>query len=451
MLRAVLLLPLALPLAAQAPPVSAFVEELEASTLAIPIRVELGPLFKQVNVQVPLSPPNVETWAEIKGKPLTYYRFNMIREPLILRVRGPQVSVYVVGNYGMDMGVRTLGNHYSVLGSCGRAPEAPRRVAIELNTEIGILPTWGVELRNTAFEVTPLSTCEVTFLGLDITDQVAAGMKENITAGAELLTRLVRENALVRQKAQEAWAQFSQPIEIQPDLYLLLQPERIRLAPLVTQGRTLIITPEIEARPLLVLGERPTVVPRPLPDLEVNAAPKPGFRVRVEANLSYTHASQQMAAQVVGKTFETEKGRFEVTSATVQGEGGRALVDIGLKGRITGKVRLSGKPLLDPKTNALRLADLDFVLESQSLMAKLGDWLYHSDLRRLLTEQAHFLMDQQFQSLREMVQAALNRPLAPNLKLSGTLRDLKVATVTTGPTGFISQAYLEGEMQVEMK
>ena len=114
----------ALSLVAQVPPTpapasaSAFVEELEPSTLALPIRVNLDALLKQVEAQAPLSPPNVETWAEIKGKPRTYFRFNLIREPLSLRVKDSQVSLRVVANFGMDVGLRTLGNHYTVMGSC---------------------------------------------------------------------------------------------------------------------------------------------------------------------------------------------------------------------------------------------------------------------------------------------------------------------------------------------
>ncbi|GLH74065.1 hypothetical protein GETHLI_25670 [Geothrix limicola] len=443
------LLTFALPLVGQVP--SAFVEELEPSTLSLPIRVDLAPLLKQVEAQVPLSPPNIETWGEIKGKPRSYFRFNLIREPLSVHVKGAQVSVRVVANFGMDVGLRTLGNHYTVMGSCGRNPEPPRRVMLDLNTSIGLLPSWGVELRQTAFEVTPLNTCEVTFLGFDITDQVTAGMKENLKAGADTLARLVRENALARQKAQEAWVQFSQPIELGKDLYLVFQPRHVRLAPLSTQGRTLVITPEIEAQPRLVLGARPQAETTPLPDLELNASPRPGFRLRVEADLAYTHASQQLAAQVVGKTFETAKGRFEITSARVWGDQGKALLEIGLKGRITGKVTLSGKPLSDPATSSLRLADLDFTLDSQSWLARMGDWIYHSDLQKLITDKAHFLMDQQFQGLRDMVQTGLNRQLAPNLRLSGSLKAFRVAAVTTGPDGFKSQAYLEGEVQVDMK
>ena len=49
----------------------------------------------------------------------------------------PSRSLRVTANYGMDVGLRTLGNRYSVLGSCGRAPEAPRRVQLDLRAELG--------------------------------------------------------------------------------------------------------------------------------------------------------------------------------------------------------------------------------------------------------------------------------------------------------------------------
>jgi hypothetical protein len=351
----------------------------------------------------------------------------------------------------MDVGVRTVGNHYTVVGSCGRHPEPPRRVLLDLKTTIGLLPNWGVDLRQTAFDITPLNTCEVTFLGFDITNQVTAGMNDGLAKGADMLAKLVRENALARQKAQEAWAQLNQPIELGTDLYLLFQPRHIRLAPITTQGRVLTLTPEIEAEPRLVLGERPATETTPLPDLELNANPSPGFRLRVEADLPYARASQQFAAQVVGKTFDTDKGRFEITSARVWGDQGKAIMEIGLKGRITGKVTLSGKPLADPASGSLRLYDVDFTLDSQSWLTRMGEWIYHSDLRKLLTEKAHFLLDQRFQGLREAVQSGLNRPLSPNLQLSGSLKAFRVAAVTTGAEAFKSQAYLEGEVRLDLK
>ncbi|MFZ4512339.1 MAG: DUF4403 family protein [Geothrix sp.] len=446
--RPLLSLLLALPLLAQAPPAAGMVE---ASYLALPIRVDLNPLLVQMEAQVPLSPPKIETWAEIKGKPRAYFRFNLIREPLLVRMKDAQVSLLVTANYGMDVGVRTLGQHYTVVGSCGRSPEAPRRVLLELRTTLGLRPDWGVELSQTAFEVRPLSTCEITFLGFDITSQVAAGMHENLAEGTATLARLVRESALARQKAQEAWTLLSQPIELGRDLYLLFQPRRIRLAPLATQGRVLVITPEIETQPRLVMGAKPLVPAAALPALEPNASPRSGFRLKVEADLSYAHASRQLAAELVGRTFDTDRGRFGITSVRVWGDQGRAFMDVGLEGRVTGKVTLSGRPVRDPLTHDLRFEDLDFTLESRSWLTRMGDWIYHSSLRKVLTEKAHFLLDQQFQGLRESVQAGLNRSLAPNLRLSGQLRELRMGEVGTGPEGFLSSAYLEGEVQLELK
>jgi hypothetical protein len=439
-------------LAAQPPPTPAPAEEVASpSTLALPIRVDLTPLLARVESQVPISPPVVETWAEIKGKPRTYFRFNLIREPLSIAIRGSQVSVRTVVNYGMDVGLRTIGEHYTVMGSCGRAPEPPRRAFLELKTGVSVLPNWKIDLQQAAFDVSPLNTCAITFLGYDITGQVTAGMKEQLAAGTDTLARLVRESALARQKAEEAWALFSQPIELRKDLYLLFQPRHIRLAPVTTQGRTLIITPEIEAQPRLVLGSKPETVASPLPDLELNASPRPGFHLRVETVVSYVHATTQLAAEVVGKVFDTPKGHFEITSARIWGDHDRAILEIGLKGRINGKVTLTGKPVPDPVTNALRLEGLDFTLDSRSWLAHMGDWIYHAELQKLLAEKARFLMDQQFQGLRETVQAGLNRPLAANLQLSGTLKALRVGPVTTGPEGFLSQAELEGEVQVDIK
>lgn len=441
-----LLLALALPLGAQGPSAP------EAPSLvALPIRVDLGPLTAQVEAQVPLSPPKVETWAEIKGKPRSYFRFNLIREPLAVAMKDARVSVQVVARYGMDVGVRTVGQHYMVVGSCGRDPEPPRRMLLDLQATLALRPDWTVDLRDPAFATTPLNPCAITFLGFDITDQVAAGMRENLATGAEALARLVRESALARQKAQEAWTLLSEPVDLGRDTYLVFQPRRIRLAPLATQGRVLVITPEIEAQPRLVLGARPAAQAVPLPPLEPAGSVHEGFRLKVDADLSYAHASRQLGAELAGRAFETDKGRFEVTAVRVWGQDGKAFMELGLKGRVTGTVTLAGRPVTDPATQALRFEGLDFTLESRSWLTRFGTWIYHSDLQKVLTEKSRFLLDQQFQGLRDAVTAGLNRELAPGLRMSGTLKDLRVGAVETGPDGFRCAAQLEGVVRLDLK
>jgi hypothetical protein len=265
------------------------------------------------------------------------------------------------------------------------------------------------------------------------------------------MEQMVRDSALLRQKAEATWLQLQQPLEIAEGVFLMVNPERIRLAPWQGQGRQITVTPEIQARPVLMLGAKPEITPKPLPPLE--AAPlglQPGFHVRVETDLGFEHATAQLKKQMVGKTFTTEKGSFEVLDAMVRGQDGKAILEVTLKGKVNGKVILQGRPQFNEQLGTMQLAELDFTLESKSWITTFGQWLFHTTLQKTLSEKANWFMDKSLNDVKAMVQQGLNRPLLPGLNLKGSLDDLKLGQPRVLSDRFRLDAFLEGKAQVEV-
>ncbi|HJU84134.1 MAG TPA: DUF4403 family protein [Holophagaceae bacterium] len=424
--------------------------EIPASSLALPVRVDLDPIFRQVDAQAPVSPPQVETWAPIPGKPLTYARYNLVREPLSIALHDDRLRVRTVCRYGLDLGLKGPG-FIKTVGSCGRSPESPRRVLVELRTQLGLTPQWGLELKDTKAEASLMDRCAITFMDVDITDQVSGGMQDALKTAAEELGRQVRENSLVRDRAQQAWNLLQQPQELQKGVILLMRPEKIRLGPFHTEGRTLVLSPEILARPLVVVGAPPPQEARPLPDLELAAPAQPGFRVDAETLLPYTDATLQMTGLMQGRRFDTGKGQVEIrTVALDSAPEGKVLVELDLAGAFEGVITLVGQPVITPE-GALRLEGLDYTLESQSRLMRVGSWLFHGKLKALLQEKVDLAAAAQFKDLQAQVQTALNRPLAPGLSISGSLRAMKVDRVEAGPEAFRLFAHLEGEAKLEVR
>ncbi len=447
---AILALASTLSLAAQTPPASPVLQAVtvgELSTLALPMRVDLAAFLPQVEAMTPRTPPVVEQWAEIPGKPRTYFRCNLYREPLAFRFNNQRVAVTAVVNFGMDVGVRTLGEHYTTVGSCGRAPESPRRAMIEVDTQWALRPDWRLELRDPITTATALNTCQVTFLGIDITEDVTKGMQGQVRTAVAQLDELIRRTDLMRQRAQEAWAMATQPFELRKDAWLVLRPEKLRMGPIHTEGQTLFVTPELQARPLIVVGPRPTAEPRPLPDLDVAADIVPGFHVRAEAELDYTSATMQLTEAMGGRTFETERGPLTVNRAALSGFQGKALLELDVKGPITGTITLQGRPAITAE-GLVKLEDLDFTLASTGWITKTGAWLFKSKILRLIQEKSTVLIGQQFKDLMALADQQLNRTLTPNLELKGQLKEVRLESILAGPTAFRIVARIEGQAEV---
>lgn len=440
-------------LQAQDVPAFAAVPEPPPSLIAMPIRVPLDALFAEAEKVVPKVPPGVETWAPLPEgkKPGLRLRYNLYRDALSLRMNGPRFSVRTLAHYWMEVGLHVAGSYVKPMGSCGVGKEGFRQVILGAEAEVAFTPDWGLEVKTSVLPPVAVNPCQITFLGYDITAQVVKGMEEEMAKASGELGRQLRTTALLRQKAEGAWNLLRQPIELAPGIHLAMNPERIRLSPLQTDGNTLWVTPEISARPAVTFGPRPSSTGRPLPLLEPAAGPiPPGFQIRVTGEVPFEEATAQLARQMVGRVFDTEKGRFEITDARVRGEGGKALIEVAVKGRIKGRLTLTGRPAVDLATSTLHLRDLDYTLESRSWIAKAGEWLFRSTLRQLIQEKANFFMAQSLREAREQVAQHLNRPLAPGLALQGQLRDLRLEQPMVLPDRFRVEALLEGNLEAQL-
>ena len=442
---------LALPLAAQAPAM-AMESDPGPSVLAFPIRIDLGAIFAEAERTAPRRPPGVETWAQLTGAPKgTAFRYDLSRDALRFSLKENRLFLRTEASYWLEVGLWMAGNWYQGVGACGKGKEGPRRVVLGLRSEFDLTPDWRIRLQTRPEDPLPRDPCLITFLGYDITDKVVAGMKAELEKAAQGIEQQVGQATLLRQQAEKVWRAAQEPLELAPGIHLALNPERIRLSPWRNEARTLVLTPEIQARPVLTLGDRPPTGNLALPPLETSAPVTPGFRVRLDLDLPFKEATRQLQSQIRGRTFETEKGPLVVLDATVHGQAGRAILQVQVKGRVSGTLALAGRPVFDEEKGILKLVELDYTLESRSWITRFGEWLFRSSLRKTLQEQADWFFEKSFAEIRTQLQTNLNRELIPGVTLKGELGGLKLGFPKVLEDRFRVEAHLEGRAEVEVK
>jgi hypothetical protein len=410
-------------------------------------------MFEMADRVTPRTPPGVEAWTPMPGQAQgnAVYRFNLYRDSLYFTLKGNRVALHTMVNYWFEVGLK-VGTWVRSMGRCGLPPESFRRARLSLQAEVGLTPEWDFTVKLTPEDPLRIDSCAITFLGVDITDQVLAGMKENLARAAGALQQQIHDAVKLRPRAEEAWTKAQEPLELSPGVWLALNPERVRLGPWSSQGKVLTLTPEIQIRPALTLGAKPALAPRPLPPLDLAPQPvDPGFKLQVDADLSFEDAAKQLYQQVGGKPMQTEKGTFEVTKVGIRSQDGLALLDLDLKGRVNGRLTLKARPAYDPDTGTLRLEDLDYTLETKSLFASFGEWLYRGTLHKTLKEKCGFFLDKSLKDLKEKTRRGLNRSLTPQVDLAGDVGTLQVAKVEVLPDRFKVLARLEGTVQLSVK
>lgn len=422
------------------------------SSVAFPIHIDLGPVFQQVEQMAPRVPPGVETWMPLPQMPgAGVFRFNLYREPLMLRMARNRLLVRTTAHYWLEFGLKAGGMVKSV-GSCGLGKEGHRRVFLGASADITVKPDWNLAVKVTPTSPEAMTSCTVTLLQVDITPEVLKGMNEQITKATSEVEKLIGTSALLRQKAEALWVEVQKPIAVAPGIWLSLQPEGLRLGAWKGEGRNLTVPLEVQARPRVVLGVAPEPSTRPLPPLDVAQGALPdAFRVEVDADLPFDQATLQMQQAMKGKVFQTDKGTFEIKDAAVRAAKGRPVIDLQIAGRIDGRISLTGDPVFDEATGFMRLKNLDFTLESKSWINRFGAWLFHSTLKKTLEEKGNLILGQSFQEVQGLIQKGMNRPLAPGLDLGGSVEKLRIGVPEVLADRFRVIASLEGRAAVRVK
>ncbi|MFN8010472.1 MAG: DUF4403 family protein [Holophagaceae bacterium] len=440
----------------QESPAPAFASGLEppVSQITLPVRVDIAAVLQSLEGSIPRTPPGVQTWTPFPERPDYAYRFNLYRDAIQARAEGDRIVVRTLAHYWLQVGARVFGPFVKTLASCGVGKEGHRSVILGAEGEVFLTPGWRLAVRAKPLDPLPVSRCGMTFLDLDVTGPVMDGMKNALLAAAKDAETQLRESTYVRTRAKEAWELAQRPLPVSAGVWLLLRPERIRLgrakADPASDGRILLLTPEIQARPLLVLGEAAPLPAVPLPALDPSEPAGSGAHVALESDLPFRQASEQLARQMAGRRFDTEQGSFEVTAVAVRGGDGKAVIDVDLKGRANGRVSLAGRPVYDAALGTVRVEDLDYTFESRSWIERTAEWLFRSSLRRLLQERANLFLDQSFRGLKDQLTLALNRPLAAGIQLRGTVTELHLGQVRVLEDRFRVDAFLDGQLSLEV-
>jgi hypothetical protein len=205
--------------------------------------------------------------------------------------------------------------------------------------------------------------------------------------------RLLADLAL-RRKAEAAWRSLhvARRVADGETLWIRFQPMAISLAPVTVKDAVLHTGFGITGMVSLGLGS--PLAPPPvalLPPLGRNAERAGGFEVEVPVAAPPAELSRWVDAALRGMRFRAGRDReFTIRSASLGAEGDRLLLTLAFAtGGRDGTLILRGRPALDPGTSVLRLADLDYDLDSGSLFLKLANRLHRTELLARLQKAAH--------------------------------------------------------------
>ena len=309
-------------------------------------------------------------------------------------------------------------------------PSKEGRIAI--HSVLRLTPEYRVSSSTSAgpFVYDNANRCILTFLGIDATPLVARFIAQEMDQISDRLDQDAQRGLDFRADAERAWMALQQPIDLGQGASLLLHPEAVSAAPIRGSGSIARTSLAVSARPIVAYGLVTSASSAaPLPPLAL-AAPTEGFRISLPVHLGFDSLSASLTRELGGLRFDRGKllGFIPLT-ATVERvrlvpHGDSVAAEVSLRGVMTGEVRLTAKPRYDATTGRVVLEGLDYDLGKAGVVTRTAGWLLRSGLRDALERHATWEAAPEILAMRQRLDDALERELAPGVALSGEIHSL---------------------------
>jgi uncharacterized protein DUF4403 len=395
---------------------------LPPSSIDVPSKLELQPVFTLIENSVQKSWPSEGAWTYPPGHDDVRYKYYAERAPFALAMNGSVLTLGTVVNYRAEGQKKVL--FAWIGGSCGYGGEWPRQIRVGFASTATITPDYGLSTSTSLNDLTPLNTCNVTFLGIDVTGSIIDAVRSPLNSAASTLDANTK-TFTAKPAIERGWSQVESPQSLSNSAWILINPFEVRFGGLNGQGSTLSTSFGMSAKPTVVTGPRPTTPIVQLPTLTVGQ-PASGFHVISEASIDHTTASRLLSDAVRGSRLNYGSRHITLSSARVYGAGSDTLVvRIGFSGSKHGYLYLYGRPQLESISQTLTVPDLDYTVETKDLLTKVAAWLLDAQIRQLLRSKAQWDLKPTLSSVKAELTAALNHNLGNGVALRGSVDDLE--------------------------
>jgi hypothetical protein len=340
------------------------------------------------------------------------------------------------------------------VASCG-VGERPRRVRVRTATSLHLDPSWRLvsQTRPLAAEVT--DRCELTAFRLDVSDFIAQMVQGEVTRATEDLDRDLAARGDLRPRGERFWRSIQDPVDLGEGFWLSLNPEGVQAAPLELGPETVQTQVGVLARPTVTAGARPVVAARSLPDLTpAGAGPAGAFQLTIDTQVGFLELTALVAQEFQNRTLDLDGRQVFVRGVRVGGSGQALLFEVDVRfesgpaSQETGTVYMVGLPDYDAAQGAMVVRELDYTLETRSVLARVGEWFLRGSLRDSLARRAAFPLRDRIERMRSSAERALTRDFGDGTRLQGSLTSLRPAGAFVTEHGVTVRVLAEGSARV---
>ena len=429
-------------------------DSLPESELSIPIQVNMKPLYQLAEKKVATlftSPNWPEDWISIDCA--SRYKYQFRRGPLQISAAGNSMNLGFTGFYKIIGSTRVcLGNTvvspWTPACRCG-FDEGERRVNVGFTNTVKVLYDYKINLNINRQEPVPVDKCTVCVFGVDITNQVMKGLKDELD-----LSKKAMEDSFgvvdLKPHVQQLWNKLNASYDLYGLGWLKINPQKIRLANMFARNDSLNIFLGMTAKPVISF-ERSTDLMTLVPNID-NSISKPGFNIFLDAVLNYDSLSNILNAQLKGKEFDLAKGKkVVVQDCRIYGTGNEKLIiKMSFSGSNSGIAYFTGKPFYDENKKLIEVRDIDFDVKTKNLLLKSADWLFNKRITTEIARVSKFDLSSYVDTAKILINRQLNAEWIKGVKSAGSINGLKIVGFYPMTEQFIIRSNASGELMIKV-
>lgn len=423
------------------------------SRFDVPLSYDFTQVLSTVERVVPTTFGSLSDVKAMGSGDRKHYAYVATRGPFTAFAQGGEVHLRTTLTY------TARGSYKPPIGptlsaTCGDGGERPRIIA-ELVAPVTLTSNWHLRSKARIATLAAASTddrdrCRLSFLSVDVTDRVLDAARKGIEARLGAIDAKVAAVDLTT-RATGWWTHLNAPIRLADGVWLLLQPEQLRLKSVRGEGHTLTVAAGLDAFPLVVTGARPVRAVPALPPLG-NDTGTAGFRVALEGTIDYASASRALTSQLRGKTVAIASRSVRVGAVIASRRSdGRLALTVAFSGDAVGDAQFVGTPRVNRATDQIVVSDLDFDLATNNALLNAYAWLRSDVLLAFFRERARVPSAPVIAQGTRLIELGLNRTIKGVLTLAGRVDSLQVLGVYVEPRGLTVRALVTGDASVAVR
>jgi hypothetical protein len=248
----------------------------------------------------------------------------------------------------------------------------------------------------------------------------------------------------------DVWKELQQPIALDTYGFMYLFPKSMAFSEPRFSKDKVSIDLNLGVAPIVSTNKQ-EVKETSLPKLE-EYKKKKGFDLSIDIKASYDSLSSILNKQMKGKVLDLKGKKIIVTQLGIDGtQDNKMLFKMSFEGSKKGTLYLTGIPQIDTVKQVLYMDQLDFDLETKSVLLKSAKWLFSDRILSEIKKNAVFEMTPMLEDSRKMISEQLSTNLNEDISMKGIIDVVKIKTVYLSERSIVVRTQLSGDLKLKMK